>query len=177
MYLDSKLLLNIYGTYFWYDELNNCTQCIAAYDGEELVGVLLADMKGEEKKYRTFGKTAFTELVDLVQNLFFKGGVDVYDNANREMFHDFCTQHAPDGQLIFLAADPAAKIKGVGTQLLQELERREQGKRIYLYTDDACTYQFYEHRGFDRVGEKDVVMDLQGKIVPLKCLLYSKVIE
>jgi hypothetical protein len=45
---------------------------------------------------------------------------------------------------------------------------------VYLYTDDQCTYQFYDHRGFERVGEKDIVMDMGEKQVPLKCLLYSK---
>lgn len=174
MYLDSKFLLNLYGTYFWYDELNNCTQCIAAYDGDELVGVLLTDMRGVEKKYRSLGKTVFTGIFDFLQKTFFSGGVDVYNDANQEMFRAFTAQHEPDGQLIFLAADPHAKIKGIGTMLLNELDRREAGKRIYLYTDDACTWQFYEHRGFDRVCEKDIVMDLQGKIVKLKCLLYSK---
>ena len=50
------------------------------------------------------------------------------------------------------------------------------GKEIYLYTDNACTYQFYEHRGFDRVGEKDGVLDFGENKVPMTCLLYSKVL-
>ena len=49
-------------------------------------------------------------------------------------------------------------------------------KKIYLYTDDACTYQFYEHRGFDRAGEKDIILHIGKKRVNLKCFLYSKII-
>ena len=75
-----------------------------------------------------------------------------------------------------MAADPDAKIKGIGTMLLNELTAIEKGKTVYLYTDNACTYQFYEHRGFERVGEKDVELDLGNKKVPLTCLLYSKVL-
>lgn len=45
---------------------------------------------------------------------------------------------------------------------------------VYLYTDNACTYQFYEHRGFERAGEKDVVLSIAGREVALQCLLYSK---
>lgn len=37
-------------------KLNRATQVIAAYVGEELAGVLLADIKGEKKSYRSFGK-------------------------------------------------------------------------------------------------------------------------
>lgn len=48
------------------------------------------------------------------------------------------------------------EIKGIGTFLLNEFEKLEVGKRIYLYTDTGCTYQFYEHRGFEKVGEKPV---------------------
>lgn len=38
--------------------------------------------------------------------------------------------------------------------LLRELEEREKGKKVFLYTDSACTYQFYEHRGFELAQEK-----------------------
>lgn len=52
-YMDSEVLLKLYGKYFWYLELNRATQVIAAYAEDELAGVLLADMKGEEKRYHT----------------------------------------------------------------------------------------------------------------------------
>ena len=61
--------------------------------------------------------------------------------------------------------------------LLNELRNREKGKQIYLYTDNACTYQFYEHRGFDKVGEKDIELDLGTNKLPMTCLLYSKVLQ
>jgi len=60
--------------------------------------------------------------------------------------------------------------------LLNELEQREKNKEIYLFTDDQCTYQFYERRGFERAGEKDIVLEL-GKKIDLKCLLYRKRIK
>lgn len=90
------------------------------------------------------------------------------------MFKNYCESNTPDGEIIFLAANPDVKIKGIGTLLLNELEKRENGKEIHLYTDNACTYQFYEHRGFERVGEKDVVLKLGKKNVALTCLLYRK---
>ncbi len=52
--------------------------------------------------------------------------------------------HAPDGEIIFLAADPDCKIKGVGTALLHALE------------------------------EKEIVLEMPKGKVPLRCFVYSK---
>ncbi len=40
-----------------------------------------------------------------------------------------------------------------------------------------CIYQFYEHRGFGHACEKDIVLDMGKKKVPLKCFIFSKVLE
>ena len=69
------------------------------------------------------------------------------------------------------------KMKEIGSKLLSEFKRRDSGKKLYLYTDSACTYQFYEDRGFERVCENDVVLDIGSRKVPLRCLLYNKVLE
>ena len=175
-YLDSRFLLNLYGRYFWYLELGRATQVIAAYVGDRLAGVLLAEMKGEPKQTRSFWRRLYVRGFEFLQNAFYKDGVGVYDEANRDMLAQYLEHNTPQGEILFLAADPESKTKGIGSRLLQELERRERGKTIYLYTDDACTYQFYEHRGFARACERDVVLDLGAKRVPLKCLLYSKVL-
>ena len=90
------------------------------------------------------------------------------------MYKYFCQKNKPDGEIIFLAADPDCKIKGVGTALLSAFEKDESGKLIYLYTDNACTYQFYEHRGFERSEERQVVLDLDKRQVGLTCLFYTK---
>ncbi len=173
-YLDSKFLLNAYGRYFWYLEINRATQIFAAYAEDKLVGILLAEFKGEPGKHSSFWQKLYVKLVDVIQKLFFKGGAGLYDAVNKELFAKYKEMHSPDGEIIFLAADPDAKIKGIGTMLLDELTAIEKGKTVYLYADNACTYQFYEHRGFERVGEKDVELDLGNKKVPLTCLLYSK---
>ena len=172
-YLKQNLLLRAYGRYFWYLEYTNATQVLAAYDRDVLLGVLLADMKGEPKPYRSFWKRSYVKIADGIQNLFFGGGVMPYNQANQEMFAAYTQHYRPDGEIRFLAADPDSEVKGVGTYLLQELSKREAGKEIYLFTDTNCTYQFYERRGFERVGEKEIVLELSGD-VGLQCLLYRK---
>lgn len=175
-YLKNKLLQNLYGRYFWYLECNRATQLLAVYDGDVLAGVLLAEIKGEEKKFYSKRKKIFVKFIDFVQKVFFKESAGVYDKVNKELFEKFAEENSPDGEIIFLASNPDVKTKGIGTMLLEELAKREKGKQIYLYTDNACTYQFYEHRGFERVGEKDIELDFGEKKVSLTCLLYSKVL-
>ena len=176
LYLKNRLLLNLYGRYFWYLETNRATQIIAAYEGDTLAGVLLTEIYGEPKKYYSNWRAVYVKIVDFVQRVFFKESAGLYDSINQEMLAEYKQTHSPDGEIIFLAAKPDVKVKGIGTMLLNELADRAKGKEIYLYTDNACTYQFYEHRGFDRVGEKDVVLDFGEDKVPMTCLLYSKVL-
>lgn len=173
-YMDNPFLLNAYGRYFWYLEINRATQLFAAYADDQLVGVLLAEMKGENKIQHRFFQKLYVRVIDIIQNLFFKDGAGLYEDTSKEQLQHYLKHHSPDGEIIFLAADPDCKIKGVGTALLNALEEREKGKTLFLYTDNACSYQFYEHRGFERVEEKDITMELSKGKVPLKCFIYSK---
>ncbi len=172
-YSNSNFIVQTYGRYFWYLEYTNATQVIAAYEKDVLLGVLIADMKGEPKAYQSFWKVLYVKILDAIQTLIYGNGVMSYMEANREMFDKYTEKHEPDGEIRFLAADPDSKVRGIGTYLLNELSRREAGKEVYLFTDTNCTYQFYERRGFERAGEKDIVLELSGD-VDLKCLLYRK---
>lgn len=176
-YLNDGLLLALYGKYFLYMELCRATQVIAAYEGNTLTGILLADFKGEKKVCFSFWKNLYVKFFGTLQNIFAKGSADVYDMANKEMFSEYSEKNSPDGEIIFLAADQNAKAKGIGTALLNELERREQGKNVYLYTDSGCTYQFYEHRGFTLSGERNITLEIGGKSVPLVCMFFTKQIK
>lgn len=173
-YMDNPFLINAYGRYFWYLEINRATQFFAAYVDNKFVGVLLAEMKGEKKKQCNFLQKIYVKIVDVIQNIFFRGGAGLYEDTTKEQLKHYLEHHSPDGEIIFLAADPDCKIKGIGTALLNALEEKEKEKTIFLYTDDACSYQFYEHRGFERVEEKEIIMELPKGKVPLKCFIYSK---
>lgn len=173
-YVDNELALRLYGRYFLYLELERATQVLAAYMGDRLVGIIMADIKNEPKLYSSFWRKLYVKMVKVVLKAMVKSDPDIYDTANKTMFDNFVKSAAPDGEICFLAADPAVHGKGIGSKLLDELSRREKGKLIYLYTDDNCTYQFYEHKRFERSDQKEIKMKLGGKTVPLTCLLYSK---
>lgn len=176
-YMDNAIILSLYSKYFWHMELNRATKAYGAYVNDCFVGVLLADMRGEKKRYHSLGRRLFVKIFEVLQNLIAGEGVGAYDKANREMFASFCKKQKPDGEIVFLAADPECKVKGVGTALLNAFEAEEAGKLVYLYTDSACTYQFYEHRGFVRSEARDIEIELKKKMVPLQCLLYCKKIS
>lgn len=173
-YLSNSLLLNAYGRYFWYLELNRATQIFAAYAGSEFIGVLLAEIQGEEKKQQNVFQKMYVRLVDVLQRTVFKGGAGLYEDTSKEQLAHYLKRNTPDGEILFLAADPDCKIKGIGTALLNALEEQEKGKTLYLFTDNACTYQFYEHRGFEQVEEKEIVLEMPKGKVPLNCFVYSK---
>lgn len=174
-YFKSKFLLKLYGKYFWYLEMSRATQIIAAYIEDEFVGVLLAEMDGEMKKYTSFWSEIYIKICEVFQRLYFDDSVGVYDEVNEKMFEQYSKSNNPDGEITFLAAN-TKKTKGIGTKLLEEFESRQKGKEVYLYTDDACSYQFYENRGFKKVGEENIILNLNEK-VPLTCFLYSKKIK
>jgi len=173
-YIDNSVIRNLYAKYFWNMELNRATKVYGAYVNGKFSGVLMADMKGEEKRYYNGWRAAYVRFVDWLQRLVAGKGVGTYDEANQEMYQAFSENNTPDGEIVFLAADPDSQIKGIGTALLSAFGMEEQGKLVYLYTDNGCTYQFYEHRGFTRSGERQIELDLEKRKVPLTCLLYTK---
>lgn len=176
-YLDSPFLLNCYGRYFWYLEMNRATEILAVYDGDTLAGVMLAEMYGEVPQHSSKAEKLYVKFIDFIQKTFFKGGAGVYEEASAELLARYRETQKPDGEIIFLAADPDVKVKGIGTMLLSAFEQGKAGKTVFLYTDNACTYQFYEHRGFERAEQKNIVLDMNTHKVPLECYLYSKTIH
>jgi ribosomal protein S18 acetylase RimI-like enzyme len=173
-YIDNKLALRLYGRYFLYLELERATQVLAAYMGDRLVGILMADMNNKSKQYSSLWRKFYLKGFNILMKFVVDGAPNAYDETNKAMLTNYLKKASPDGEICFLAADPTIHGKGIGTLLLQELSTREKGKLIYLYTDSNCTYQFYEHKGFERSEEKKIKMKLGEKIVPLTCLLYSK---
>lgn len=173
-YTDKKWELELYSRYFWDLELNRATRTYGAYIDGEFVGVLMAAVKGEPLRYYSKRRAFFIRFADALQHYEEGKGADAYDEANREMFRSLCGRAEPDGEIVFLAVDPQREEKGIGTALLEAFEADEKGKFIYLYTDNGCTYQFYEHRGFVREEERSIVMDMGEKSVPLDCMIYAK---
>lgn len=173
----SKELAKKYGWYFWYSELIEATQIIACSYGNDLAGVLVTSFKGEKKKYRKLKYVLQIKIANWKIKHIAGSQSNRYNEVNQVMEEKYSKILHPDGQIVFLAANPFLNIKGVGSFLLDELERRNKGKEIYLFTDSQCTYQFYEHRGFERYLEEEIDLPLSQDNGTIKCFLYRKKVE
>ena len=67
-----------------------------------------------------------------------KGG---YDDTNEELLSDYLKTF-PRWRNCLLAANPDLKIKGIGSKLLKEFERREQGKKYFCSRIAAVRINF-----------------------------------
>lgn len=147
-YMENRLLLKLYARYFWYfgaDARHPCAgRLLRRCAGRGAAG----RDKGRAALLPKLGHAAVCARVRCAAAPVCPRRAGVYEAANRALFEAYRRTHTPDGEVLFLAAAPAARGTGVGSLLLAELARRAPGKEVYLYTDDACTYQFYEKRGF-----------------------------
>ncbi|BAK59058.1 N-acetyltransferase [Lactococcus garvieae] len=173
-YSNNKTVINMYAKNFLYFELSKATQAIAAYVDNEMVGLLLAEIYGEPKLKQTFGQKAYLKIFNILRTFSKNSGLDTYEATNKELLRSYKSDASPEGEILYLAADPEKKIKDVGTALINELTAREPGKEIFLFTDTGCTYQFYEHKGFQRAGARDIQLDFGQNRIDLTAMLFSK---
>lgn len=174
-YVSNKIMLKAYSRYFLYLELEEASHVYAAYEGDEIVGLLLLNMKNSPKVYHNFWRKTYVRLINLIEKLFFYKKSNIYQSTNQKMLAEFSKHHQIDGELNFFAVNPQVTGKGIGTQLLEHVAKLHQGKQIYLYTDSGSTYQFYERRGFKQVGKEKITFNDSKVSKSLTCMLYSKV--
>lgn len=170
-YSDKNYILNMYGRYFWYKELLKASDIIAAYENDVFVGVLVVRMIGKPYIYHSMFNRFYVRMIDLFYSLFSTKGAGIYEQTTIEFETNFLKRKKADGEFLFFVTDPSTH--GVGTALLNELKSRYPKKIMYLQTDDGCTYQFYEKRGFCREFEKNIILEIEHKMVNLQCFLYS----
>ena len=77
-YMRNHTILNLYGRYFLYMELNKATQVLAAYEGERLLGVLLAQIYGKRRCCYSVIRDCYVKVFDWLQRKLAKEGVDLY---------------------------------------------------------------------------------------------------
>lgn len=176
-YTENPIFLRLYARYFLYMELERATHIYAAYEQERLLGLLLAEVQGAPKQAHTFLQASYVKLVNFLMKTFFADSSGRYDAINQTLFARYQEAYQPDGEIIFLAADPDNPVKGVGSQLLSAFEKDLPQREIYLYTDSNCNYPFYEKRGFERFAQEEILLDTGKKQASLTCFLYRKRID
>lgn len=174
---DHPLIVTLSGRIFLSMCLEKSTQVIAAYEGDKLAGILTAAVHGEKPCCRRWRHKAYLALSLLAHVLpGMSRGPAVYGEAMHTLIMRY-RGDAPAGEISYLAADPSRLGQGIGSALLAELARRESGKRLMLFTDDSCSYGFYDHMGLERVGTYRTDVGSAGKPRPLTCMLYMKTFD
>lgn len=174
-YTKLRFAQKLYSRYFVREGILNATLSLGAYTEEgQLTGALLARFNGEQPVYRNFFWRCYVWLFELVLSLFFGSHTDEYDTNNRKMLQDVTQSKTFDGELSLFAVDPKQKGQGVGTALLSAFQTRKSGKQIYLFTDSNCTYQFYQHRGFEQASSVDIHEPGQSTDQKLSCFVFTR---
>lgn len=122
-YVSDRTSLNLYARYFWDTELSSATRAYGAYVDDKFVGVLLADMKGEPKRYRSIWRSAYIRFFDWLQRRAAGTGL------------------APEPHII----------KGV--QIYGKIPYRLPNREIELQRDHAVEARYYFSRGIFRLAE------------------------
>lgn len=134
--------------------------CVAEEKGQVL-GVILADCKTAAHPgslYRALAQAwaaglLFTAKSGRRLGKFFQ----VFDRTDEELLQE--TYCSFDGEICLFAMEESVRGKGVGKRLFSEAMKylkAQKAKKLYLFTDSSCTWQFYERRGMVRLGEKVV---------------------
>ena len=91
-YIKNPLLLRLYGRYFWYLENSRATHLKAAYQGDELLGVILAEVKGQPPLRQCWYEKAFSRTIDWLQKTFFQ--IQCRHLRHSQQGHARCLQRA-----------------------------------------------------------------------------------
>ncbi|EKY3917390.1 GNAT family N-acetyltransferase [Enterobacter hormaechei] len=175
-YTSGKLQLYLYSHYFWNLELLKATHAIGAYSGSQLMGILLVDMSGQPKLFRSLLRRIYVNVFEWVVHKFFSETSSSYELINELMLNNLKRNFQPSGEINFFAVAPETKGQGVGTLLLNELERLEKGKLVYLFTDSGSSFQFYQKRGFEEAERQIIQLKMGKKRLDLTCYLFYKVL-
>ena len=85
-----------------------------------------------------------------------------------------------DGDITLFAVSSEARGHGIGKNLIEQLYshfRRHKVKRIYVLTDNMCTYEFYEKQGFERTRTGSIEIIRNNKPFVLEAYRYEKDLE
>lgn len=169
-------LLDLYTKSFWYEETTDASLFLGAYAEDELLGILIASFKDEEKPYHTW----LNRIRKAVLGCFFFIADSTsrrYERANKRLlkrFREKRDRKSVDGRICLFVVSPQAQGKGVGSRLMDELRRKYKDAYVYLFTDNLCTFGYYDTHGFTREAATSFSYRLSGHTKRMDCFLYTK---
>lgn len=140
---------------FMYSCLANQTFTRVAQENGQILGVIMGKKIKDFKPTSNYSMKLFSSIIKLLAS---KEGRIVAKTFSSIMRIDQLllnkANNTYEGELAFFAVDPAHQGRGVGNNLFRSFDeycKQESIDNFYLFTDTSCNYQFYEHRGMQRV--------------------------
>ncbi|APT84733.1 GNAT family N-acetyltransferase [Corynebacterium aquilae] len=173
-YIANPLIRRLHARSFFYEELAQATHVFAAYDDGEFAGLVLLRLDGHKPQGMPLWARALSAVVHQLEKK--EDGIAAYARTNAQLLEQYQRQHGTDGEILLLSANPRHRVRGIGSALLSQVATVAQGKHLYLFTDEGCTFEFYNRKGFHRVGEQTMEFNYAGKPHSFRCFLYSTTI-
>ncbi|WP_461612487.1 N-acetyltransferase [Clostridium sp. Marseille-QA1073] len=152
---------------------------VAVKDGT-VVGIILGHAKGDKKCYgflRHIFKIAFQSFSILFHPKKDRQCVIEYlklFKTYKELMKN--REHLFAGNIVLLALSKECRGLGVEKALMYNLFeyfKSKSEKSIYVYTDTACNYGFYDHIGFNPIDFKEVTINLKPATIKETVFLYQ----
>lgn len=173
---DEKVFEKVKKMYLYSCLVEQKFNTVAIYKGQ-IIGVIMGASKND--KFKISNILNLFILFYYIVSIWFltknksKGYNEVYkayDEIISDMKNDF------DGVLTLFAVKKEAQGLGIGKELLSKLNsyyKKNNTNKIYLYTDDTCSYGFYDYMGFSRLREKRINVIRNNKKEELNIYLYA----
>lgn len=108
----------------------------------------------------------------------------ITNKANKALYNALPNKNKPTCELVLFIVDEDYRGKAIGSKLESDFcdHLQNSGKKaVYLYTDTYSNYGFYERRGYELCGEKEVDFKMpnelkEGEPLP-KYFIYVKQFE
>lgn len=181
-YVSDSKTLESFKLKYVYGCLSEATYTCVAEQNGKVVGVIMGK---SDKDYHFFHHLPYAlkaiqysmKMKRLAKGENAKAGIRAYQELHK-IYHSFSEKHRGefDGVLTLFAVDENCRGYGVGKTLLSglfEYLKKQEVKRIYLYTDTTCNYGFYEHKGFERLEEHPLSLARDGKPFQMNVFLYG----
>lgn len=156
-----------------YHAMEKQTSTIVMEDDGEVVGVVSVRDRTKHAKPAVKKKDIMTYARDMLQMDEAEELIQlekIYEKINRKMIKE-CRLQRTD-EVLLLMVDFRMRGLGFGKKLFQEGLKQlsgKRGRRVFILTDDASNYRFYEKIGCEQVDHK--TMDWAGK--PMKMFVYA----
>ncbi len=138
-----------------YDNLCQSTYAKAAVLGPRIAGLILGRLCKSRGLYPAFLRRARSQAALLLSNRGRRcyNAYRLFNQTDWQMLYN-CAE-AFEGELLFIAVAPELRHQGIGLTLLSSFHKymlSQNVRQIYLFTDSACDFGFYDRQRFDRLG-------------------------